>query len=110
MRQALVNDQLTPASPDAPATAVCPGCGHPVDLRRREATWFWRHKTGAPKDCLAKRDKGWQPGGPSPNPAPEQIAGLIALAQRIGVEVVTLDGGQVLEVTGPGVIILAKRR
>ena len=117
VKQALVDGQLTPATSDiviegdAPSVATCPGCGHPVDLRRRGQTWFWRHQTGAPRDCLT-RSRGWSP-SPPPNPTPEQISELVALARRIGVEVVTLEAGQTVEVTGddaPGAtLVLAMR-
>ena len=43
MKHALVNGQLTPATPDAPAMATCPNCGGPVKLRKRRGTYFWRH-------------------------------------------------------------------
>ncbi len=43
MKHALVNDQLTPATPDAPTMATCPGCGGQVKLRNRQGTCFWRH-------------------------------------------------------------------
>jgi len=43
MKHALVNGQLTPATPDAPAMATCPNCGGPVKLRNRQGTFFWRH-------------------------------------------------------------------
>lgn len=43
MRHALVNGQLTLANPAAPATAACPSCGGPVELRNRQGTYFWRH-------------------------------------------------------------------
>jgi hypothetical protein len=53
MDKALVNDAPMIAHPEAPATAVCPLCGHLVDLRRREDTWFWRHQPGGPLTCPA---------------------------------------------------------
>jgi hypothetical protein len=56
MQVALINDMLTPATPDAPPTAACPRCGHPVDLRQRLGTWFWRHQRGAPASCSGRRD------------------------------------------------------
>lgn len=43
MKHALVNGQLTRATPDAPATASCPHCGGLVKLRNRQGTLFWRH-------------------------------------------------------------------
>lgn len=43
MKHALVNGQLSPATPDAPAMGPCPGCGGPVKLRNRQGTCFWRH-------------------------------------------------------------------
>ena len=43
MKHALVDDQLTPATPDAPVMATCPGCGGQVKLRQRQGTYFWRH-------------------------------------------------------------------
>lgn len=43
MKQALVNGQLTLATPDAPMVATCPGCGVQVKLRNRQGTYFWRH-------------------------------------------------------------------
>jgi len=43
MKHALVNGQLTPATPQAPAMATCPNCGGPVKLRNRQGTCFWRH-------------------------------------------------------------------
>jgi len=43
VKHALVNDQLTPATPDAPAMATCPNCGGHVKLRNRQGTYFWRH-------------------------------------------------------------------
>ena len=43
MKHALVNDQLTPATPDAPAMATCLNCGGLVKLRNRQGTYFWRH-------------------------------------------------------------------
>jgi hypothetical protein len=54
MKEALVNDALIAAHPSAPSVASCPQCGHPVDLRRREGTWFWRHQRGAPLSCPAR--------------------------------------------------------
>jgi hypothetical protein len=44
MKNALVNNQLTPASSDAPPSAVCPYCGNIVELRNRSGTFFWRHR------------------------------------------------------------------
>ena len=43
VKHALVNGQLTPATPDAPTMATCPGCGGQVRLRNRLWTYFWRH-------------------------------------------------------------------
>jgi hypothetical protein len=48
-------DEIT-AGPDAPAQAICPDCGSPVDLRSRSTmdgglTWYWRHPASAPQDC-----------------------------------------------------------
>jgi hypothetical protein len=43
MKQALVKDQLTPAAPGAPPTAICADCGGLVKLRTRKGTYFWRH-------------------------------------------------------------------
>jgi len=43
MKQALVDGQLTPATPDARPTATCPHCGGVVKLRSRQGTYFWRH-------------------------------------------------------------------
>ena len=43
MKHALVNGQLTPATPDGPAMASCPKCGGQVKLRKRRGTYFWRH-------------------------------------------------------------------
>jgi hypothetical protein len=53
MDKALVNSILMIAHPEAPAMAVCPLCGHLVDLRRRAGTWFWRHRPGGPLTCPA---------------------------------------------------------
>jgi len=58
MKHALVNGQLTPATPDAPAMATCPNCGGLVKLRKRRETYFWRH-VELPRD-------GCRP--PSPEP------------------------------------------
>lgn len=43
MKHALVDGQLIPATPHAPAMAVCPNCGGLVALRNRQGTHFWRH-------------------------------------------------------------------
>ena len=46
------------AEAGAPDQAVCPHCGAPVTLRRRQrssdpgdATYFWRHQDNASLDC-----------------------------------------------------------
>ncbi len=51
MKQALLNDQLTLAAPDAPATAICLDCGGLVKLRSRQGTYFWRHVRLPPGSC-----------------------------------------------------------
>ena len=51
MKQALVNDQLTLANADAPATATCSNCGRAVKLRIRQGTYFWRHMQLPPGGC-----------------------------------------------------------
>ena len=43
VKHALVNGQLTPATPNAPAMTTCPNCGGLVKLRNRQGTYFWRH-------------------------------------------------------------------
>ncbi len=42
MNQALVSGHLVTAAPDVviEGEAVCPGCGHPVDLRRRRSLYL----------------------------------------------------------------------
>ncbi len=110
MKQALVDGRLVKANPDATPKATCPACDHPVDLRRRLDTWFWRHQAGAPRDCPA-RSGDWVPPQredrvKANRPTAEQVAELVDLARRIGAQVVSLDAGQVLEVTGPGTIIV----
>jgi hypothetical protein len=112
MKQALVSGHLVTAAPDVivKGNATCPGCGHPVDLRRRGDTYFWRHQAGAPRDCPVRRGDWQPPAEGNPPPSPEQIAELIALARRVGAKVVTLEGGQTVEVTGPGTVILTARK
>lgn len=47
------------ASEDAPDTATCPYCGHPVTLRKRRSmsgavTYFWRHRSGFGTSCRGR--------------------------------------------------------
>ncbi len=102
MNQALISGHLVTAVPDVviEGEATCPACGHPVDLRRRGDTYFWRHRAGAPRNCPVRQGTWQPPAEGDPPPTPEQVAGLIDLARRIGAEVVTLEAGQTVEVTG----------
>ncbi len=61
----------------------------------------WRHQAGAPRNCPVRQGKQWPPPAKDdPPPTPEQVAELIALARRIGAEVMTLEAGQTVEVIG----------
>lgn len=55
MKRALVNDRLTPATPDAPALAACPRCRSVVKLRRRQGTFFWQHVRLPRGGCRVRR-------------------------------------------------------
>lgn len=125
MKEAIVNGQPTPANPNAPKTATCPHCGHPVTLRHRGKNWHWRHQPGAPTTCPArfnptrnntKNQPTSQRTNEQTNPlfhlAPvlaENLQELILISQEIGANVLTLPGTPVtLTLTGPGIIILAQ--
>jgi len=62
MKQALVNERLTPAARDAPLRAMCPDCGGIVKLRSRQGTYFWRHVElpleGCPPSSPRRTTKG----------------------------------------------------
>ncbi len=72
MQHALVNNQLTPAAPGAPATAACPHCGGLVALRARKGTHFWRHVELPREGC------------PPPNPGPEAGDDPALQTRRVG--------------------------
>ena len=90
MKEALVNGQPILASPDAPKVATCPACGHLVGLRRREDTWFWRHRQGGPQDCPArgspnKRKRAMNEASHVTDPAlAENLAGVCEMLNEIG--------------------------
>jgi hypothetical protein len=49
------------AEADAPSLALCPHCGGPMILRRRQrssrpgdVTYFWRHQDNTNLDCRAR--------------------------------------------------------
>jgi hypothetical protein len=59
MKHALVNGQLTPATPDAPVLATCPNCGDQVKLRNRQGTYFWRHVELPREGCPPPQSNLW---------------------------------------------------
>jgi hypothetical protein len=59
MKHALVNGQLMPATPDAPAMATCPGCGGQVKLLNRQGTYFWRHVEFPREGCPPAQSNRW---------------------------------------------------
>jgi len=63
MKHALVNGQLTLATPDAPATATCPNCSGLVKLRHRQGTYFWRHVELPREGCHATKLEQTQDSG-----------------------------------------------
>jgi hypothetical protein len=117
MKTALINDQLIAANPDAPNTAACPYCRHPVILRQRFGTWYWRHQRGTPADCQARaRPVPRTKANPEPptdhfrlSPIPvNNLNQLVAASTALGANTITLPNTPItITLTGPGVVILA---
>lgn len=103
MKNALLDDQLVLATPDAPATATCPHCGGAVKLRSRQGTWFWRHVRRPIGGCRPQQTREPEPGQAD---AIVNTRDRVRWTRQIGDLIIELQpghGGHHLTLRSPGV-------